>query len=119
MIPGSLYIIGGLGLATVLVGGWGYIQMQGKQYAQLEAAQEKEANRKNQETISLLKTSVETSNKITIELMEQNAELIKQKEAEDAAVTDLAASDEEVRKFLATPVPLKLQCLWGTAKCSN
>ena len=117
MIPISLYAIGGLGLAVVLVGGYAALEHSWRQNAEIISAQEQEANKKNQETISLLKTSVETANKITMELMEHNSELIKQKEDEDAAITDLVGSDEEVRKFLATPVPLKLRCLWGDAQC--
>lgn len=113
----SLYAIGGLSLAAVFAVGYATLEHSWRQTAEIREAQEKEANVKNRETIDFLKTSVETANKITTDLMEQNGELIKQKEAEDAAITDLASSDEEVRKFLATPVPLKLRCLWGDAKC--
>lgn len=115
----SLYAIGGLGLAVVLVGGYAALENSWRKNYQLQVAVEQEANKQNQRTINLLKTSTETANRLAMELIEENNLVLKQKEEDDAAVTELAGSDEEVRKFLATPVPAKLRCLWERKKCAN
>jgi|SRR6185369_2696629 len=119
MIPFSLYAIGGLGLATVLVGGWGYIEHQAKQNAELRLGAEQEANRKNQETITTLTKATEIGSQVAIELSNQLAALTAKQEQEDEAITQLANSDSDIKKFLATPVPDRLRCLWEHQKCEN
>ncbi len=118
-LPLGMYAIGGLALISVLAGGWGWIEHQGKQIAQIEAAQEKEANRVNQETIKNLNAANELAWKNTVDLQNKVVEIVKNQEIEDAAVTELSGSDEEVRKFLDTPVPHKLRCLYNDVKCAK
>lgn len=113
MIPGSLYVIGGLSLAVVLVGGYAYIERQGRQMAELQVAHEQEANKQNQKTIALLRKSNELFEEIAGDLRKTISELDAKEQADEDATTDLENSDEAVKKFLDTPVPRKLRCLWG------
>lgn len=115
----TLYAIGGLSVALLLAGSYAALENSWRKNAQLQVAVEQEANKRNQETIRILEDANALSGKISLELSEQLGALASKKEEDDAAVTELATSDEEVGNFLRTPVPDKLRCLWEHKKCPD
>lgn len=116
----SGYAIGGLALLLVLMGGYAYIERQGRQLAEAQVAQEQEANKINQKTIALLRKSNELFEEIAGDLRKTISEIEAKEDADDTAITDLENSDEAVKKFLNTPTPPKLRCLWGEiSECSD
>lgn len=120
MIPISWYAIGALTLGLAAAIGYATIENAWRQQAELQVAHEQEANRRNQETIKTLRESKEIAEQIAKELSEQLAKINQQEEDDDAAVTELEGTDEEVKKYLDTPVPRKLRCLWGeVSECGD
>lgn len=108
------------GLSTILVGGYAWLERSWRQTAELQVQHEQEANRRNQEAIKTLRDSKEIAEKISKELQEQLAAIANKEETDTSATTDLENSDEAVKKFLDTPVPDTLRCLWGEReKCRN
>lgn len=119
MLPLSWYVMGGLGLALVAASGLVVIEHSWRQNAELVAAQEKEANVQNQRTIRLLKRSNEIYEEIAADLRVKIDDIVKKEEEDNAAITDLQGTDEEVRRFLATPIPARLKCLLNHEKCAD
>lgn len=112
-IPLSWYGIAGAVIIAGAAVGYATLENAWRQTAQLEAAQEKAANVQNRKTIDLLRKSNEIYEEIAADLRTKIDEISVKEDEEDAAVTDLGNSDESVKKFLDTPVPAKLRCLWG------
>ncbi len=119
MIPGGLYVIGGLGIAAIAAGGYGMLEHAWRQNAELRLVDEQAANKQNQETIKTLTKATEIGSQVALELSNQLAAITAKQEEEDAAVTELANSDEAVKKFLDTAVPDKLRCLWEHKLCKS
>lgn len=115
----SLYAMGALGLVAAAAVGYATLEHSWRQNAELREAQEKEANVQNQRTIRLLRKSNEIFEEIAADLRLKADEIAKKEEEENEAITGLEGTDEEVRRFLATPIPARLKCLLNNEKCPN